>query len=276
MKISRICEVYFSPCGSVEKVISGMARYAAEKCKLPVETYDFTLPSNREKNFVFGREDLVFFGTPVYAGRVPNKIMPYIKESFCGNGAIAVPVVVYGNRNFDDALVELKNLLEDNGLYTIAGAAVVAQHSFSKVIAAGRPNERDFEDIRSFVDRVLEKSDKISEKEDMESITVPGTDPPEKYYVPLGIDGQPARFLKAHPRTNAEKCDHCGICAEKCPMGSIDRQNPEIITGICIKCQACIRKCPVGAKYFDDEAFLSHKMMLEENYMRWAESSFFV
>ena len=29
-----------------------------------------------------------------------------------GGGALAVPVVCYGNRNFDDSLVELRDLLE--------------------------------------------------------------------------------------------------------------------------------------------------------------------
>lgn len=275
MQISKIYEVYFSPCGSVEKVVSGMARYAAEKLDIPVETYNFTLPL-RKTDVSFEKGSLVFFGTPVYAGRVPNKIMPYIRDSFHGNGAIAVPVVVFGNRNFDDALSELRNLLEDNRLHTVAGAAVVARHSFSKVIAAGRPNDQDFEDMRKFVDQVLEKTDQISNVETLRPVTVSGADQPDKYYVPLGIDGRPAAFLKARPKTDLSKCDHCGVCGENCPMGSIDRQNPEVVTGICIKCQACIRKCPTGAKYFDDEAFLSHKQMLEKNYTGRSESGFFV
>lgn len=276
MKMTKVHAVYFSPCGSVEKVISGMACYAAKRLGVPVESFDFTLPPVREKSVAFGKDDLVFFGTPVYAGRVPNKIMPYIKEAFSGNDALAVPVVVFGNRNFDDALVELRNLLEDNGFHTIAGAAVVARHSFSKVIAAGRPDEGDLKDILEFTDKILDKTDRLSSDVDLPPVAVPGTDPPEKYYVPLGIDGKPAKFLKAHPETDLGKCDRCGICAKKCPMGSIDRENPEIVKGICIKCQACIRKCPKGAKYFDDKAFLSHKQMLESNYSRRAESGFFI
>lgn len=276
MKITRVQAVYFSPCGSVEKVISGMACHAAKELAVPVESYDFTLPPAREKSVAFGKDNLVFFGTPVYAGRVPNKMMPYIKKAFSGNGALAVPVVVFGNRNFDDALVELRNLLEDNGFHTIAGAAVVARHSFSKVIAAGRPDGKDFRDIRKFTDKILDKISRLSSDVDLRPVAVPGTNPPEKYYVPLGIDGKPAKFLKALPKTDLEKCDHCGICAEKCPMGSIDKENPEIVNGICIKCQACIRKCPKEAKYFNDEAFLSHKKMLEKSYTRRAESGFFI
>ena len=87
-----------------------------------------------------------------------------------------------------------------------------------------------------------------------------------QYYVPKGIDGQPAKFLKAKPLTDAEKCTACGICAEACPMGSISPAENYETTGLCIKCQACIKKCPVQAKRFDDPAFLSHREMLMKNF----------
>ena len=276
MQITRVCGVYFSPCGSVEKIIFEMAGFAAKELHVPLAEYSFTLPTDRKFRFDFKGTDLVFFGTPVYAGRVPNKIMPYIKDAFWGNGAIAVPVVVFGNRNFDDALVELRNLLEDNMFHTIAASAIVARHSFSEVIAPDRPNEEDFADMRKFVDKVLKKLEHSSKEELEEPISVPGTNPPEKYYVPLGIDGKPAKFLKAYPKTDLTKCDHCSICSCACPMGSIDMSDPQIVSGICIKCQACIRKCPQKAKYFDDEAFLSHKQMLEKNYIRNTQSHFFI
>ena len=94
----------------------------------------------------------------------------------------------------------------------------------------------------------------------------PGNHPAGPYYVPKGTDGQPAKFLKAKPVTDQEKCTQCGICAKACPMGSIDPSEKFEATGICIKCQACIKKCPTGAKYFDDEAFLSHRQMLMDNF----------
>lgn len=54
----------------------------------------------------------MIFGTPVYAGRVPNKVLPMIQGLFQGNDAFAVPVVTFGNRNYDNALIELRNELE--------------------------------------------------------------------------------------------------------------------------------------------------------------------
>ena len=89
------------------------------------------------------------------------------------------------------------------------------------------------------------------------------------YYIPLGEDMQPAKFLKAVPKTVEELCDGCGVCIKACPVGSIS-SDYMTITGPCIKCQACIIKCHSGAKYFDDEAFLSHVRMLETNYTKRA------
>lgn len=104
---------------------------------------------------------------------------------------------------------------------------------------------------------------------------IKGDAPVAPYYIPLGEDGQPAKFLKAKPKTDLTRCDHCGKCAKVCPMGSINPDNTDEVPGICIKCQACIQYCPQGAKYFDDPRFLSHKAMLEKSYQRTAGSEVF-
>ena len=84
------------------------------------------------------------------------------------------------------------------------------------------------------------------------------------YYTPLKTDKTPAKFLKAKPSTMMMLCEHCGLCAEICPMGAIDPNDPSNIPGTCIKCCACTTYCPSGAKKFDDPDFLSHTAMLEQ------------
>ena len=42
------------------------------------EAFDFTLPDARTSVKTFGPDDLVVFGTPVYAGRVPNVLVKYL------------------------------------------------------------------------------------------------------------------------------------------------------------------------------------------------------
>ena len=184
-----------------------------------------------------------------------------------------VPVVVFGNRNFDDALMELKQELEKNGFLAAAGAAVASSHVFSDKIAPGRPDASDRAEILTFAGKTAQK---ITETDTLHTgLQVAGNDPVGAYYTPLGIDGKPAKFLKAKPITEISKCNGCGRCSEVCPMGSVDGEDVSQVTGICIKCQACIKSCPNGAKYFADEAFLSHVRMLEEHYIDRAENRFF-
>ena len=70
--------------------------------------------------------------------------LPYLKEKIKGGGALAVPIVLFGNRNFDDALAELRDILAGDGFYPLAAGAFVGEHSFSRVLGAGRPDAADF------------------------------------------------------------------------------------------------------------------------------------
>ena len=274
MKINKVWAVYFSPVGNTERVVVSLAQSVGEKLNLPVETLDYTLPAAREGTHTFGTTDLVIWGTPVYAGRIPNKLLPYVQQNATGNGALAVPVAVFGNRSFDDALSELRNILEENGFHTVAGAGVAAQHAFSQVLAAGRPDQADIEQLEDFAAKIAGKISALEAPP--QPIGVKGANPPIAYYTPKGLDGSPTVFLKAKPKTDMGKCTRCGVCIARCPMGSINPQDPADIIGICIKCHACVKRCPEDAKYFDDEQFLSHKAMLERDFIRRAEPEFFI
>ena len=139
MKIKTVWAVYFSGTGTTGKIVTTIAAAAAEQLHAPCNTLDFTLPAPREHSYHFSTGDLVIFGTPVIAGRVPNVLLPFLTGHIQAEGALAVPVVLFGNRNYDDALMELREILEGNGFRTIAGAAFIGEHSFSKTLAAGRP-----------------------------------------------------------------------------------------------------------------------------------------
>lgn len=272
MQFKTVWAVYYSGCGSTRRLLRGMAEAAGEALMLPVRELDYSRPEAREKSYCFTETDLVFWGSPTYAGRLPNVLLPFLRGNFSGGGAAAVAVVLYGNRSYDDALKELCEVLAGNGFLAAAGAAVTAEHAFAPALAHGRPNGEDRAAAAEFARKTALT---LWGREHIIPVTVPGREPIGAYYTPLGLDGEPARFLKAKPKTDPEQCTRCGLCAAVCPMGSIPREEPTECTGICIKCQGCIRECPAGAKYFDDEAFLSHRAMLEQNYIRRRENEFY-
>lgn len=274
MKMKSIHLVYYSATGNTEKAAKAIADTLASAWDLPLKTVDFTRPEMRETAQNFETGDFVIVATPVYAGRVPNKMLPYVQTMLEGNGALALPVVTFGNRNFDNGLIELRTELENHGFHTVAAAGILTEHVFSDKLATGRPNEDDLAALKNFAKQVAEKVDAL-DAAPAEPIEVRG-EFPAPYYTPLGTDGKPAVFLKAKPKTHEDKCTDCGICAQVCPMGSISKENPAEVNGICIKCQACIKKCPTNAKYFDDPAFLSHVAMLEQNYSRRTEIELFI
>ena len=287
MNIHRIYKIYFSPTGTTEKVVTALASALSAKLACPEVFFDFTLTQARTGFPQLGEEDLVIFGMPTYAGRLPNLMLPYLKELVKGSGALAIPVVTFGNRNFDNSLIELRDILEANGFHTIAAAACSCEHSFSYELGAGRPDAEDLEEIREFAGSVVskiagaEKAAETAAEEEPEwmPIEVPGVPAGQNhggYYQPRDRHGVSIDIRKVKPLTDMEKCTACGFCAEVCPMGAIDRENVSQVPGICIKCGACEKKCPVQAKYYEDAGYLYHKTELEEMYARRAENHFFL
>ena len=263
MEVKRIFSVYWSATGNSRKVAEILTNTLGELLHLAPQTRDFTLPQSRLNDLTFTAGDLVVFVTPTYAGKVPNKMLPYLQAQVRGNGALAIPCVTFGNRSYDNALAELCDTLETNGFHTVAAGAFVGRHAFTDELGFGRPDTADKWELERFAKRIAEKIQKLTDFP--APVQVPG-DSAAPYYVPLGTDGQPAKFLKAKPQTHLKKCNFCGACARICPMGAIDLKDPTSVPGTCIKCQRCVRRCTRQAKYFDDPAFLSHVAMLEQNF----------
>lgn len=268
MQVKKIWSVYFSCTDTTKRMTSFLADRIGDALGVSVrETLDFTLPAaRRESGYAFGPEDLVVFGMPVYAGRLPNLIMPYVRDGFRGSGTPAVPVVMYGNRNYDDALMELLHLLTENQFLPFAAAAFPAEHSFSRILGAGRPDAADFRAAGRFADLTAEKlSARKEEDPSFAPVPVAGRWPLRPYFTPRDREGKPIRFLPAKPETK-NTCTGCGICVSVCPLGSIDPADPSRIIGKCMKCCACVKKCPEDAKHFTDPGFLYHKEELEAMY----------
>jgi NAD-dependent dihydropyrimidine dehydrogenase PreA subunit len=259
----RINTMYFSATDTTKKIVCEIGKKISENAngEITIINFDFTLTGARKELVTFNEEDVVIVGVPVYAGRVPNVLLKYL-NSIIGNGALAIPVVVYGNRNYDDALIELKDILELGGFKVIAGGAFIGEHSFSKILAKNRPDKKDMAIAGDFAQEIYKK---IATEKEFESVVVKGNKPYRKYYMPVDKNGNSVDIRKVTPKTNSN-CNDCKLCVGFCPMGSIDLKDVSKLNGICIKCGGCIKKCPTHAKYYDDENYLRHKHELEVDF----------
>lgn len=219
MKIEKWIVAHFSPTGGTRKVADAIAAGFGT----PVAEMDLT---RADASAVLGQNDALMLVLPVYAGRVPQIALERL-SALKANGQKAVAVAVYGNREYDDALLETKNALEANDFRVIAGAAFIAEHSIVRSIAAGRPDAEDEALCRRFAVDVMAKPD------DAASVQVPGNDPYREV--------KPSPF---HPATD-ETCVRCGVCAEQCPLGAIPMDEPgKTDPELCINCMRCVQVCP--------------------------------
>jgi ferredoxin len=243
VNINTLKLVYFSPTKTTMKVLEGIAGGIGGHT---VEHLDFTLPGATAEASVDLDADIAIIGAPVYSGRVPAGAVERLSR-IKANAVPAVIVVVYGNREYEDALLELKNLALEAGFKPIAGAAFIGEHSFSNLdmpIAEGRPDGDDLEKAHEFGARVREKIAILQTPDAMPPLTVPGNFPyKERPQTP-----------PIAPMTLEALCTTCGTCAEVCPSAAITVDNGvETDATACIKCCACVKSCPTAARVMADE-----------------------
>ena len=227
MDIKKVTGVYFSPAGSTKTVVETTVDELARLFKAECRYISLNTPSDRAQEYQFAPDELVVFGCPVYAGRLPNKISPDFARCLHGEGTPAVALVTYGGRAYDNALAEMCELLTKNNFKPAAGGAFLCRHVFSDKLAAGRPDAADLSELRMLAQGAALK---LRSEGEIKPPKVPG-DAQAAYYTPLKTDKTPAKFLKAKPSTAAVLCEKCGLCAKLCPMGAIDPENPTEIPG---------------------------------------------
>lgn len=255
MDLQKVYAVYFSPTGTTERAVIA----AAKGTGLPGARIDLTPFKGRQMyRRSFNKNEVVVVGLPVYNGRLPGKIETFF-SALTGNQTPAIAMVVYGNRDYEDALIELKVRLEERGFKVIAAAAFIGQHTFSKNIAEGRPNEDDLLIAREFGRKAVAGIDKAMAG----TLTVKGNYPyVREPFDPIQLTGEYTGW--AQVGTTAD-CSLCGLCEESCPWGAITIDDNVLINyAKCMRCFRCIRVCPSRAKKVIDPKFPAFLEKFEE------------
>ena len=223
-EIEKEMEVYyFSPTGGTKKVSSIFAD-AMEK---EVIWHDL---GSKEPMMEKPEGEMTVVASPVFGGRIPSVVREKI-EKFSGTGKKAVTIAVYGNRAYEDALLEMNDILTKCGFTVIASGAFVAQHSMAPEVGAGRPDGEDEKEIHKFAETVKNSTA-------VENVQVPGN----RLY-------KPEMNLPVAP-ISLPSCTKCGKCVTVCPTNAISVADGAVITDIekCILCMACTHICTEQAR----------------------------
>lgn len=240
----KLYDIVFSPTGGTKKV----ADCLTDTLEGDVTTVALTDSKQDFHAVSLAKEDVAVISVPSYGGRVPAVAVERLGMVH-GNGARAVLVCVYGNRAYEDTLVELEDAAKQAGFQVIAAVAVIAEHSIARQFAAGRPDAQDSAQLSDFAKQIQHKLSAADTSEP----AIPGNRP----YKKAGGAGMVPKATK--------ECTNCGVCAAECPVQAIDKGNPKKVDEkACISCMRCITACPQGTRKLNPVMLSAASLMLKK------------
>ncbi len=226
--MKKVYEIIFSPTGHSKKAAELIAgELISGELRGQKKTVDLCLPGDEERETAIEAGSICIFSVPCYGGRVPQTAAERISKRIkAPQGKEKVPAIIcvtYGNRAFEDALLELADLVEKAGFRVLA-----AEHNIVHEFAAGRPDEKDEQEIRAFAAKAGQFF-----KEGAESgLAIPGSRPYKEW------KGSAPDII-----VDKSTCVYCGMCALKCPTAAISKDGQRVDRGKCIGCMRCLAIC---------------------------------
>lgn len=258
MQLTTYC---FSPTGTSRKNMMAVVKgLNPDEATHNDYTY-YNINQGVELNKVLSSDDLALFSVPVYGGKVAPTALERMAQ-VSGEGTPAILLVTYGNRNFEQVLVQLEDFVRERGFRPIASAALVGEHSYSNAhypIAVGRPDATDLASAEEFGKQIANKlKDRDKETWDIDiANNMPCLETPEaslqafRHFVQEYTLQQQENPIKVYPFASKELCTHCGECITLCPTQAITPGSEEVSDPKrCIRCCACVKGCPSGVRIF--------------------------
>jgi ferredoxin len=236
MNIQKVHTVFYSPTRTSFKICSAIA---AGLGKPAGQEIDLTYARAGVQQ-TFGSDEAVVIAVPVYGGRVAPTALRRL-AGIHGQATPAVIAVVYGNREFEDALVELYDVVIQAGFFVVGAGAFIGEHSYSTAempVAPGRPDGDDLVIARGFGAKIGNALAALQEAGLLRLAPLPGNRPYK--------DG--VSSLPFGPQLDTAACTLCGSCVEACPVGAISLgDHLAIDVSLCTICCSCIKTCPEEA-----------------------------
>lgn len=240
----KLYSIVFSPTGGTQKVAALLTKALGGEAA----AIDLTDSKQDFSAIRLTQEDVALIAVPSYGGRVPAVAVKRLTVMH-GQGARAVLVCVYGNRAYEDTLVELEDAAQKAGFRVVAAVAAVAEHSIARQFAAGRPDAQDAAQLAAFGEKIQAKLS----ADDLSEPNLPGNRP----YKKAGGAGMVPKATKA--------CNRCGVCAAECPAQAISKDDPtKVDEKACISCMRCVSVCPQGARKVNPLLLSAAGLMLKK------------
>lgn len=222
-------QIIFSPTKGTQKVAEAITKNWEN-----VETIDLSMPDVDYTNITLEDNALVLIAMPSFGGVAPQLALDRL-ALINGNNALCVLCAVYGNRAYENTLVQMEDTANMAHFKVIAAISGIAEHSIIHEYATNRPNSDDCEQLSSFGTKILNKFN----ANDLSKPNIPGKRPYKKSSTGMV------------PKANAS-CISCGLCAKNCPASAIALDNLKVADeSLCISCMRCVSICPRQARQVD-------------------------